>query len=189
MKLVIFFSSLTILRRSHSLSHLFASQFISISAIHYILLRNCQKQITYVNVSWITGHETLLNEVANAKDRSLWKPGLSWFFSCSNISNIVNLKFVIFRLVILGHDWNIWARSSNVSSFSHSCNVCRFFIEQITLTNRELRENGYLAIKWWLFCKYPSSDNHSKVVKRHSSTESTISNDLHIIIMVSQVLG
>ena len=162
------------------MSHLFASQFISSLAIYYILSRHLRKRFTNVKVSWINGHESLLIElVVNPKNRSLWKPDLSWFFRCSEISNLVYSNFEMCSLVILEQDWNTCARSSSVRSLSDSRNVSRFFIEQTTLTKGELLERGNSTIKLWLFCKYPSTASHSKMMKRLSSAWRLISNDLH----------
>ena len=137
------------------------------------------KKFTYVNVSWITGHKNSSMELTNAKHRSLSKPDLSWFFSCSDISNIVYLKFVRNRLAIWGHDWNTCARFPSVSSLPLSSNVFRFLIEHITLTNREVCEKSYFTTNCWLFCKYPCAASHSKMVKRLLSAGLIIFNDLH----------
>ena len=174
---------LTIVSTSHSLNHLMVSQFISISLSDLLhLIKRFVNLFTYVNISWITGHVSLSMEHSNIKYRSFWKPDFSWFFRCSAISSVLYVLFETNRLVILEHDWNTCARTSGVRSCAPKPSDSRFFIEQITSTNRELSETYKFTPNLRLFCKYPSSTSRSKILKRLSSGRRSISIDLYKFI-------
>jgi hypothetical protein len=93
------------------------------------------------------------------------------------------------RWVSLEQDSNTRAITSSVSPWYNrikKSSDSRFFIEQISSENRAMQlqsdEQSNCTSNRRLFCKYPSSTSHSKMLRRLPSRRRSINNDLHKFI-------